>query len=143
MKTIPFSLTVVFFIGLALAFSAEGQERTGRGMMFFKDTTINSPVATGKVIGPDLKPEPGIPVQVVGPEGKKTFAFTDADGSWSLYNLAPGTYEVKPGPGWSTIATQQPINFTVKQPGFWEELFGTKSDKTFHATEMKLYTDSK
>ena len=49
------------------------------------------PSAIGKVIGPDSKPQPGVPLEVTGPEGKTT-AFTDQNGQWSLYNLTPGLY---------------------------------------------------
>jgi hypothetical protein len=142
MRTVFFNGSVAFVIGVALTLSAEGQDRTEPGPTVFKGATTSSPIATGKVVGPNLKPERGVPVQVLGPEGK-TFAVTDENGSWSLYNLAPGTYEVKAAPGWTTSTGQQPISFTVKQSGFWEGLFGKKSDKTFFATDMKVDKDSK
>lgn len=86
--------------------------------------------ATGTVVGPDSKPQPGVPIQVNGPNGRTT-VFTDANGKWSLYNLAPGTYEVQPGPGVKTT-TQAPMNFTIDKSG----LFGSTS--TYNTSVMKL-----
>ena len=91
--------------------------------------------ATGKVIGPESKPQAGIPIEVTGPEGKTT-AFTDANGNWSLFNLAPGTYQVRPAVGSTT--SQSPIEFTVTGKGVFGGLFGTTQSNTFRAEEMKL-----
>jgi hypothetical protein len=52
-------------------------------------------------LGPDSKPKPGVPLLVLGPQGK-TAVFTDKNGRWSLYNLAPGKYEVQPPAGMTT-----------------------------------------
>jgi|SRR5579872_880356 len=92
------------------------------------------PAATGKVIGPDSKPQAGVPIQVTGPEGQTT-AFTDAHGNWSLYNLTPGTYQIKPGAG---AATAQSKTFTIEQAGLFGSLFGGSKNRTYYATEMKL-----
>ena len=43
-------------------------------------------------MGPDSKPQAGVPLSVHGPQGQIT-VFTDRNGKWSLYNLAPGKYE--------------------------------------------------
>jgi hypothetical protein len=92
-------------------------------------------VATGKVVGPDEKPLAGVPVQVQGPQGK-TFAVTDPSGSWFLYNLPPGKYEVAPAAGMGTSSTG-PITFSVKDPGLFDKLVGAEP-KAYIATEMKL-----
>jgi hypothetical protein len=92
----------------------------------------NAPAATGKVVGPDSKPLAGVPIQVVGPEGATT-AFTDASGTWSLYNLVPGTYQVRPAVG-KTEINQPTIGFTVSPKG----LFGSNQGNTIYTTEMKL-----
>lgn len=96
--------------------------------------TTTAPAATGKVVGPNSKPQAGVPIQVTGPAGKTT-AFTDEHGNWSLYNLAPGTYQIKPAAGLTTT-TQTPKSFTVQQTGFLGNLLG--GSKTYYATEMKL-----
>lgn len=90
---------------------------------------------TGKVIGPGDQPQAGVPVQVEGPLGK-THVFTDANGNWSLYNVPPGTYVVRPLG--NTPATQgQATDFTVKETGFFEKLTGGDK-KVLYAPEMKL-----
>jgi hypothetical protein len=89
------------------------------------------PSATGKVIGPDSKPQPGVPVEVTGPQGKTT-AFTDQNGQWSLYNLEPGDYKVKP------VAPMAPdqktsVDFKISGKGWLD-----KSTDTYNAGELKL-----
>ncbi len=97
-------------------------------------TTDSGSSVTGKVIGPGNQPQAGVPVQVEGPLGK-THVFTDANGNWSLYNVPPGTYAVRPVG--NTLATQgQATDFTVKEPGFFEKVTGDK--KVLYAPEMKL-----
>jgi hypothetical protein len=81
-------------------------------------------VATGKVVGPNEEPQAGVPVTVKGPMGK-THAFTEAKGNWSLYNLAPGKYQVQPAPG-TTDSADESVAFTVEDKGFFDKLFGGK-----------------
>lgn len=57
-------------------------------------TSSGGTAATGKIVGPSNNPEPGAPVQIIGLPGQTT-AITDNKGSWSLYNLPPGSYKVK------------------------------------------------
>ena len=103
------------------------------------NTGKGSLTATGKVVGPDSEPQPGVPVEVVGPQGTTT-AFTDANGAWWLYNLEPGTYRVKPAvPG----TTQAPAHFTVTNPSLIGGLFGAQTNQTYYATEMKIDMDWK
>jgi hypothetical protein len=52
-------------------------------------------VATGEVVTSNGQPAPGVPLKVEGSKGGTT-VFTDANGKWSVYNLSPGTYLVKP-----------------------------------------------
>jgi hypothetical protein len=89
------------------------------------------PSATGKVIGPDSKPQPGVPLEVTGPEGKTT-AFTDQNGQWSLYNLKPGDYSVKPV---TPMASDQntTADFKIIGKGWFD---GSKS--TYDAGDLKL-----
>ena len=89
-----------------------------------------SPSATGKVIGPDSKPQPGVPVEVTGPQGKTT-AFTDQNGQWSLYNLAPGDYKVKPVA--PTAPDQTSVDFKITGKGWLD-----RSRDTYDAGELKL-----
>jgi Carboxypeptidase regulatory-like domain len=109
----------IFTLGLAAAGSAGAQ----------------SPSATGSVVGPDSKPQPGVPIQVTGPEGKTTI-FTDANGKWSLYELTPGTYQIQPLPGTATTS-QPPISFTIDKSG----LFSSRPN--YNASVMKLDKDWK
>jgi hypothetical protein len=78
--------------------------------------------ATGTVLGPDAAPQAGVPLQVQGPLGQ-THVFTGKDGTWSLYNLPPGKYEVKPVDG-ATTSTNKTVGFTVKDAGFFDKLTG-------------------
>jgi len=87
--------------------------------------------ASGKVVGPTAEPQAGVPVLVEGPSGK-THAFTDADGNWSLYNLSPGTYTVKPA-----IDESRPVDFTVKNKGFFGKIFGSDSSAVY-TSDIKL-----
>jgi hypothetical protein len=86
--------TAVALLGGLIASSAQGQ---------------GSPAATGVLIGPDSKPQAGVPLTVLGPKGQVT-VFTDRNGKWSLYNLAPGSYEVHPPAG---MTTDRPT-FTIR-----------------------------
>jgi hypothetical protein len=93
-------------------------------------TPTPTPSATGKVVGPDAKPQVGVPIVVKGPGGTTT-AFTDYKGQWFLYNLLPGEYEVKP----AVTSDHQQVMFTVE---------GTKWPKgqdTYRASDMKLIKD--
>jgi hypothetical protein len=85
---------VVALVGGAIAVPAQGQ---------------GSPAATGVLVGPDSKPQAGVPPVVLGPQEKIT-VFTDRNGKWSLYNLAPGSYEVQPPAG---MTTDRPT-FTIR-----------------------------
>jgi hypothetical protein len=95
------------------------------------ESSKNPPSAIGKIIGPDSKPQPGVPLEVTGPEGKTT-AFTDQNGQWSLYNLKPGDYTVKPvapmAPDQKTIA-----DFTIPGKGWFDN-----SKYTNDVGELKL-----
>jgi hypothetical protein len=95
----------------------------------------SAPVASGVVVGPDSKPQAGVPIVVQGPHGK-TVAYTDANGKWSLYNLPPGDYQVQPVPG--AAASSGPVSFTVKQPGLFDKLLGSPQQQTFTGSEIKL-----
>jgi hypothetical protein len=91
-----------------------------------------APSATGKVVGPDAKPQIGVPIVVNGPSGTTT-AFTDYKGEWSLYNLRPGRYEVKP----AVTPSQSQVIFTVEGAGpLW-----SKQQNTYRASDMKLNKD--
>jgi hypothetical protein len=87
--------------------------------------------ASGKVVGPTAEPQAGVPVVVEGPTGK-THAFTDADGNWSLYNLSPGTYKVKPA-----VDDGQLVDFTVKNKGMFSKIFGSDSSAVY-TSDIKL-----
>jgi uncharacterized protein (DUF2141 family) len=80
--------------------------------------------AKGKVIGPADQPKAGVPVAIQGSQGK-TVAVTDANGTWSLYNLPAGTYTAQ------VLHAQnkdtKPVSFTIKEKSFWDRLTG--SDK--------------
>jgi hypothetical protein len=84
-----------------------------------------APAATGKVVGPEARPQAGVPIIIEGPRGK-THAFTDAKGDWSLYNLEPGEYEVKPAVS-SAAVSDEPVTFTVKERGVFGRMFGGES----------------
>ena len=83
-----------------------------------------APAATGKVVGPQSQPQAGVPVIIEGPMGK-THAFTDSKGDWSLYNLEPGEYHVKPAITSSTDSGE-PVTFTVKERGVFGKIFGSE-----------------
>jgi hypothetical protein len=85
-----------------------------------------SPAATGKVVGSSNQPIAGVPVQVVGPQGK-TVIFTDAQGKWSLYNLPAGTYHVE-----AANAASTPVEFSVKSAG----VFGGQN--SYVASDIKI-----
>jgi hypothetical protein len=92
---------------------------------------------TGRVVGRSNQPQAGVPVQVQGPLGT-THVFTDLNSNWSLYNVQPGTYAVRPA---GNASSQSPaVQFTVKESGFFGKLSGS-SDTKFSAPEIKL--DSK
>jgi hypothetical protein len=91
-------------------------------------------VATGKVVGPNEQPVAGLPVQVQGPQGK-TVVFTDAKGKWSLYNLPAGTYHVSPFAAAASVG--QPVEFSVKEKGLVDKLFGGYS-AAYIASDIKL-----
>lgn len=99
------------------------------GVVAHSQSLAPPPSATGKIVGPDSKPQAGVPLEVTGPEGRTT-AFTDQNGQWSLYNLRQGNYRVKPLGG-STAPGQATANFTIK--GWFD---GPKY--TYDAGEMKL-----
>jgi hypothetical protein len=93
------------------------QPSSAQGTAPTTSESTTAPAATGKVVGPDSKPPAGVPIQVTGPEGKTT-AFADQNGNWSLYNLVPGTYQIKPAAGVTTTA-QTPDDFydsTIRIP---------------------------
>jgi hypothetical protein len=91
-----------------------------------------APSATGKVVGPDAKPQIGVPIVVTGPSGTTT-AFTDDKGQWFLYNLKLGRYEVKP----AVTPSQSQAIFTVEGAGpLW-----SKQQNTYRASDMKLNKD--
>jgi hypothetical protein len=91
-----------------------------------------APSATGKVVGPDAKPQIGVPMVVQGPSGTTT-AFTDDKDQWFLYNLKPGKYEVKP----AVTPSQPQVIFTVEGTG----MFWSKQQNTYRASDMKLNRD--
>ena len=95
----------------------------------------SQPVATGKVVEPGGQPVGGgVPLQVQGPAGK-TVVFTDPQGKWSLYNLPAGTYKVAPLSG--PAAAEQTVQFSVKDKGLVDKLFGTDTP-TYSASDIKL-----
>ena len=93
MRTLHVCAAVALLGGL-ITVSAQGQ---------------GSPAATGVLMGPDSKPQAGVPLSVHGPQGQIT-VFTDRNGNWSLYNLAPGKYDVQPPAG---MTTDRPT-FTIR-----------------------------
>jgi hypothetical protein len=86
--------------------------------------------ATGVVVGTNGQPKAGVPLRVEGPQGK-THAITDEKGTWSLYNLAPGSYKVE---ALEKGAQSDTINFDVK-PRPWYQ-FGTPA--VFKAPDIRL-----
>jgi hypothetical protein len=92
-------------------------------------------VASGKVVGPDSKPQPGVPVEVSGPDGK-IVAFTDENGMWYLYNSPPGKYVAQPAEG-----SARPAAFTVEKPVWFGMFVGDK--KPAYVGEFKLDQDFK
>jgi hypothetical protein len=82
-----------------------------------------APAATGQVVGPQSQPQVGVPVIVEGPKGR-THAFTDSKGVWSLYNLEPGQYRVKPAIS-SAADSNAAVTFTVEEPGVFGKIFGS------------------
>ncbi len=127
---------VACFLLCSFAAAPSAQPSSAQGMSATATETTTAPAATGKVVGPDSKPQAGVPIQVTGPEGKTT-AFTDVHGNWSLYNLAPGTYKIKPAASVTTTA-QTPTTFTIQPSGFFKGLLGGSKNPTYYATEMKL-----
>lgn len=93
-------------------------------------------VATGKVVGPTAQPQVGVPVQVQGPVGK-SYAFTDKDGVWSLYNLPAGDYSVQPI-GTFAVGRGKIVSFTVRDPGIWTSLAGGAQAKTYKAPDIPI-----
>ena len=86
-----------------------------------KSVTSGAVSATGTVVGPTLQLEPGVPVELTGPLGK-TFAVTDQNGRWTVYNLPAGQYNVQAAGSFK--ASESQISFTVKDPGIWRRWFG-------------------
>lgn len=93
-----------------------------------------TPVATGKVVGPTDEPQAGVPVQVQGPVGK-SYAFTDKDGVWTLYNLPAGDYMVVPV-GSLAVNGSKVASFTVRERGLWT--FTSNSATTYYAPDMPI-----
>jgi hypothetical protein len=102
----------------------------GTGMVARAESSF-SPSATGKIIGPDSKPQPGVPLEVTGPEGKTT-AFTDQNGQWSLYNLKPGDYRVKP------VAPTAPDQRTSADFQITGKTWFAGSKDTYNAGDLEL-----
>lgn len=92
-------------------------------------------VATGKVVGPDSKPQPGVPVEVSGPAGK-VFTVTDSTGTWYLYNSPPGDYTAQPAQGVMTTPNRPVSTFKVEKTGLFEQLTGTNKKPTYAAVLM-------
>jgi Carboxypeptidase regulatory-like domain len=86
-----------------------------------KPATSGAMSATGTVVGPTSQPEPGIPVELTGPFGK-TFAVTDQNGRWTVYNLPAGQYNVQAAGSYK--ASESHTSFTVKDQGVWQKWFG-------------------
>lgn len=88
----------------------------------------------GTVVGPSNEPQAGVPVQIEGPPGK-TIAVTDNNGTWTLYNLPAGQYQVK------AIDAQQtaPVTFSVKEKSFWERVLGS-SKNVVSSPEIRTLT---
>jgi hypothetical protein len=97
-----------------------------------------APAATGKVVGPESQPQPGVPVIVEGPNGK-THAFTDAKGDWSLYNLEPGQYQVRAAINPPGVANDA-VEFTVKDRGVFGRIFGS-APSVVTTSAIKLHKD--
>jgi hypothetical protein len=96
-------------------------------------------VASGRVVGPDSKPQPGVPVEVSGPQGK-IVAFTDENGIWYLYNSPPGEYLAQPAHGLMTQG-RHPAAFTVEKPDWFNRIVGEK--KPAYVGEFRLDQDFK
>jgi hypothetical protein len=90
--------------------------------------------AKGQVIGPSNEPQAGVPVQIIGPPGK-TIAITDKSGTWSLYNLPAGDYQVKMVG--SDASNTDAVSFSVKAPTFWDKVTGGK-DGSIVSPALKL-----
>jgi hypothetical protein len=128
---------VAYFLALSFAVALGAKPSNAQGTPPSVGGSTTAPAATGKVVGPDSQPQAGVPIQVTGPEGQTT-AFTDQHGNWSLYNLAPGTYQIKPAAGATTTTAQSQKTFTIEQTGLLGGLFGGSKNRTYYATEMKL-----
>ena len=114
MRTLLFAgVLMTFGAGLASEFLA--QQLTPLG-----DTpTVDlGALVSGRVVGPGDQPKAGVPIQVEGPLGT-THVFTDINGNWSLYNVQPGTYAVRPA---GKVASPNPgVQFTVKEFGLFRQ----------------------
>lgn len=124
MKALPRLIFSFLALGVS-AYSAFGQNDTS------KVDPAGGLSASGKVVGPSSEPQAGVPVVVEGPTGQ-THAFTDANGNWSLYNLSPGTYKVKPA-----VDDSQRVDFTVKNKGLFGKIFGSDSSAVY-TSDIKL-----
>jgi hypothetical protein len=93
--------------------------------------------AKGKVVGPSLQPQAGVPVQVEGPQGK-ALVFTDKDGDWALYNLPAGRYQVKTVKGFAN--EDQTIAFTVPEKSFAGKWF-SNNQAAYVAPSMTVKKD--
>jgi hypothetical protein len=93
--------------------------------------------AKGKVVGPSSQPQPGVPVQVEGPEGK-ALVFTDKDGDWSLYNLPAGRYQVNTVKGFAN--DDQTVAFTVPEKSLASKWFSNK-EAAYIAPSMTVKKD--
>lgn len=80
---------------LAVCLTSFGRAQVNPGP---KSQSISSVIAAveGKVLAPDGRPLPGIHVEVdeAGTAVPVTSTYTQADGSFALYNIPKGTYEV-------------------------------------------------
>ncbi|CAN5527552.1 hypothetical protein BH11PSE4_BH11PSE4_12010 [soil metagenome] len=124
-RSIPFAMA----LATGLSYSAA---------MAQNEASAGASAATGKVIGPNSEPQVGVPVVVQGPAGT-TQAFTDAKGNWSLYNLQPGDYQVKPAVGANSNAS---VSFSVKERGLVNRWLGSEP-KEITTSVMKLDKDFK
>jgi hypothetical protein len=100
----------------------------------FEQTKAGDLAATGMVVGADGQPQPGVPLRVQGPQGE-TLAVTDAKGKWSLYNLAPGLYNVQ---AVTKVGNRSaPVRFSIeRKPVF--DWFSDKGAVAYEAPTIKL-----
>ncbi len=98
----------------------------------------SQPSAVGQVVGSSSKGESGVPVEIAGPKGK-TYALTDENGKWYVYDLPAGTYTARPVVGQK--AKQNQASFTIEETGTFQKWFG-EGHKVNEVGTMRVEPDA-